>query len=442
MSRLRPLPPQRLRLGLLAGTLAALLGASPLTPRAWADDKSDACQRLARTAQALLEEAQGFEERGQAELAKGRAAQALQNVARAYSLCPTLLDACSLGVQAGVLSDDWQTGHLWLDRYTALTPYRERDPLLHYLRAHVQLRLVRRPDLAIRSLERMQALAPYLYPNQRDNLYYAALMAWGGELSNTERYEDAVRQFQTAALVARRGGKVAKERAARGNAGIAYSRAAAPSKAEEIFRELTREEPENPIWLYQMGIAIANQSRFLDAVEPYRQALAKLPAFPAAADVKQEVQRAQLRLGNCLRIHAGKLADPIEKEKILRQALEALKAYVVLRADDPVGWFYVGLLLFEELTPADNAGALTHFRAAYEKDPQCENFLRYLRIVREKLGAPPTPGGRAPTDDEKAAWQAEGARLEKEMEADAVKKREAAIKERSRTSGDVHGGCQ
>lgn len=65
MSRLRPLPPQRLRLGLLAGTLAALLGASPLTPRAWADDKSDACQRLARTAQALLEEAQGFEERGQ-----------------------------------------------------------------------------------------------------------------------------------------------------------------------------------------------------------------------------------------------------------------------------------------------------------------------------------------------------------------------------------------
>ena len=43
-----------------------------------------------------------------------------------------------------------------------------------------------------------------LFAGQRDTLYYEALIQWGALLTGQGKYEEAVRQFQTAALVARR----------------------------------------------------------------------------------------------------------------------------------------------------------------------------------------------------------------------------------------------
>ena len=416
---------------------AALLGALFTAGAATADDS--ACTALLQQASVVLGEAEQQHEKANPAAAARRAGDALAIVDRAYSLCPRNRDVCSLGVIGAVYADKWETGRLWLDRYTALTPYGERDAQLHYLRALVEARLVHRPDLALRSLERMQALAPYLFPAQRDTLYFESLMNHGNALKRALQYEDAIKHFQTAALVARRAGKPAKARAARVNIAITHLQASRFQEAADLWTELRKEEPDNPIWSYQQGLALANMSRFQEAIEAYRHSIAHQIKFEAAPDVKAEIQRARLRLGNCLKLRSIQAADPVERKKLLAEGQRELEAYVKDQPEDPLGHLWLGVLLYDEHN--DFHAAIPHFTRAFRLDEMCEVALRYLVLAYERAGGPKGAAPGAPTEAEVAKWNEELAALRKDLE-EKKDIRKKALEERTLLTGDLHGGCQ
>jgi tetratricopeptide (TPR) repeat protein len=402
-----------------------------------ADDR--ACLTLLNQANVVIAEAEREHDRGNAAIAARRAGDALEIVDRAHSLCPRSRDVCSVGVVAAVYANRWEAGRLWLDRYASLTPYGERDPQLHYLRALVEARLVHRPDLAVRSLERMQALAPFLFPTQRDRLYYEALMDHGNALKKVQRYQDALRHFQTAALVARRSGKPARARAARVNVAITYLQDAKYAEAVNEWTELRKEEPDNPIWSYQQGLSLANMTRFQEAIEAYRHSIAHQVGFEATPDVLAEIQRARLRLGNCLKLRSEQTPDPIQREKLLAEGQRELEAYVADHPKDPLGHLWLGVLLYDQRR--DFHGAIGYFRESHRLDPVCETALRYLVLAYEWAGGPKTAKGTAPTAEEQAAWKAEHARLTREFE-EGKDRRKKELDARAAETGDVHGGCQ
>jgi tetratricopeptide (TPR) repeat protein len=417
---------------------AFFLALALLAPRtARADDA--ACGALLQQATVVLNEAEQQHEKGNAAAAARRAVDALGIVDRAYSLCPRNRDVCALGVIGAVYADRWEVGRQWLDRYAGLTPYGERDPQLHYLRALVEARLVRRPDLAIRSLERMQALAPYLFPMQRDTLYYEALMNHGNALKRALQYEDAIKHFQTAALVARRAGKPAKARGARVNIAITHLQASRFQEAADLWTELRKEEPNNPIWSYQQGLSLANLSRFQEAIEAYRHSIANQPTFEATADVKAEIQRARLRLGNCLKLRSIQAADPVQRKKLLAEGQRELEAYVKDQPKDPLGHLWLGVLLYDEYN--DFHAAIPHFLRSFRLDEVCEIALRYLVLAYERAGGPKGAKPGAPTEAEIAAWNAELDAFRKDLE-DKKDERKKALDERTALTGDMHGGCQ
>lgn len=421
--------PSRLCHALLAllGLLLAALGAQAEDP---------ACATWIRQANQTLGECERLSESGDLVKARNLADQTLALLERAQDLCPGSLDVCGQGVIAAVFANDWPRARTWLERYAAATPYGERDPQLHYVRALVELRLLSRPDLATRSLERMHGLAPSLHGSQRETLYYEALLQWGSQLAEREQYEEALRQFQTAALVARRAERPSKERRARANGAVTLIRARRYDEASRILERLRDEEPANPLWTYQLGQSYAYQFRYPEAANAYRASLAALPVWNDRPETLAEVARGYLRLGNCLRVMAGQ--DQAQRLALLAEAESALRAYIALAPQDPLGPKWLGVLLFEERD--DPLGALALFERSFELDRACENTLRYMIRCHARAPGPPTPGGRPATADEEADWARRLSAWQKDLETN-VEARKAEIKARAAKSGDPEGGC-
>jgi tetratricopeptide (TPR) repeat protein len=409
-----------------AALLLAVLGVL-LPPPALADATRD---NLLERALGIMRDAERAYNAGDVARARAEASRALQLIERAEALVPDDPETAFLGVQAAVFTGDRETGQKWLQRYATRTPFRDRDPNLYYASALVAHYLDDRPDRAILALERMQALSPTARAASRDVLYYAALILQGNRLVASEDREAAIRLYQTAALVARRSGRVAQEQAARANIGIALQRGDRYIEAGEIFDALRKESPDNVLWHWYTGLCLANQSRFADAVPLYRKVLGFLAAGKVPADHRELIEEVYLRLGNCYRNMAGGEADAEKRKELLQKALEATETYLRRQPGRAIGHFWLGTLLLEELDrPYD---ALAEFRKAQEADPVCDAALRSMVQVATRYEPPP--------GTDAATWAAWRAAWQKDLEEHA-EERAAERRKREKQRPDGTDGC-
>jgi|GEM_PF-4562652 len=425
------MPPPRLL------TLFLGLSLCVLPPALRADESQ--CRLLLSQAQEMLAEAEAQTLRGQDAKAEGVALRALPLVDRAFALCPDNRDAAGIGVLLATMARDAERGQAWLARYQEMTPYGEQDPQLHYFRAVVEVRLISRPELAVRSLERMQALAPSLHVSQRDTLYYEALLLHGSALSVQGRHPEALRLFRSAEGVARRGGKTGRERRARAMLGISYGLDDRHKEAAQVFRQLHEEDPTSPVWPYQLGLALAQVFDYEGAISAYRISIERQQGYQDAPSVLEDLSRARLRLGNCLRLRAGSMSpENPTRERLLTEALAELTRYHEARPDDPLGPLWIGVLYYEERNQP--LVALRWYEQAFALDPECESTLDHLIHAHSRAGAPVPPSAPEPSEAQWTAWRAKGEAWRKDK-AEGAERRKKVLDERARRTGDPTGGC-
>lgn len=424
-----PLP---LTWGVLA--LAVALGAPGHGVQA--DDA--ACASLVRQMEAFLAQAEKAKDTGFTNKAQSLALSGLELVVRAESVCPQDRHPLGVGVLLCVFADDQARAERYLARFEQASPYGERDPQVHYLRGQVQLRLRLRPDLAMRSVERMQAVAPEFYEGPREALYYDALLAQAQIFARDERFSEAINLLASATALARRRGNVAKERNSLAHTAILLSRDDRHDKALDIWRKLRKADPQSPIWSYHEGLVLAVMMRPADAIPAYRHTLERMQGFPGPPAMMADLARARMRMGNCLRLLASSASAPAERVRLLQEALENLERYHAEYPRDALGALWIGVLHYEERD--DAASALPWFEKAFALDRECEAFLDFCLRAHERLGSPPTPDGRPPTAEELAAWEAKGAAW-REDRISGEKRRTKVKKDRERETGDAGGGC-
>jgi tetratricopeptide (TPR) repeat protein len=386
----------------------------------------------------LLAQAESAFKQGYANKAQSLALDGLELVERAGSVCPGDRHPVGVGVLLSVFAGDLSRAEGLLARFEQATPYGERDPQVHYLRGHVQLRLMLRPDLALKSVERMQAVAPEFYEAPREALYYDALVAQAAVYARDDRFSEGVNLLAGATALARRRGNLAQERNALAQTAILLSRDDRHDKALEIWRTLRKADPESPIWSYHEGLVLAVMMRPAEAIPAYRHALEKSQGFPGPPELMADLARARLRLGNCLRLLASSASSPAERGRLLKEALEQITRYHQEQPRDALGALWVGVLHFEELD--DAAAALPWFEKAFALDPDCESFLDFCLRAYHRLGGPPTERGRDATAEERLAWDAKGEAWKKDR-IEGEKRRAAVKKARERDTGDPAGGC-
>ena len=217
--------------------LALLVSAS------WVSADPVTMQRLLERGVRELQRAEQATKQGDVAAARRFAREAEETFRAALQLNPKEHRAASLGAQAAVFARDLVGARRWLKTYQTLTPYGERDPDLHYLRAVVDLRAADRPDLAVKHLRRMQALNARVRPGQRDLLMFDALDRHGWLLVRGGDFHQAQRKFLTAERVARRLGHMNKVRSSRANYAIALQRENRMTEAQEIFEALLADDP-------------------------------------------------------------------------------------------------------------------------------------------------------------------------------------------------------
>jgi tetratricopeptide (TPR) repeat protein len=408
----------------------ALVGA----PAACADPTYD---NLVAKAHGLIVEAERWYRTGDPARGQDKALEALRLLESASALEPGDSQAAKFAVQACALLRDAERAKSWLGRYEAGTPYGERDPYLHYLRALVAALVEGQPQKALRNLDRMYSVNPRVGVEERDNLYFQAHLAYGGQLAKAARYEDAIHQFATAAMVARRGGKTRRVLEARGNVGVVYQMADRWIEAADVFTALIREDAENPVWHWQLGLALANQAKWEKALPPYRETIRLIEAGkgdPATVGLVQEVY---LRLGNCLKNLAGSSPDEATKASRLAEAERNIRRFIELKPANALGYKWLGMLYKEELDKPYEA--LPHLAKAYELDPVCDDALRAMIQIYSVLDPPPSAD---PADREKdlAAWRARREALVKDNEDNKVA-REAEREKRRDDAGSSDNGC-
>ena len=312
--------------------------------------------------------------------------------------------AAMLGGQAAVLAGDLNAATAWEKRFRALSPAGERDPELHYLHAFIHLIGTKRPERALRSLQRMYGLDPRSRPNERDALWFKALNDLGRKMLEAERYEDAIVQFKTGARIAKRQGQPSRERLMISNIGVALMRADRFIEAAELYEGLIKAEPKNPVWHWQLGLCLADQSRFGEAVPEYRTVIRLMEEGRVPGGSANSVAQVHLRLGNCLRHLAQRERDPAQKKRVFDEAEAAIRTYVKDNPDDTVGHKWLGVLLFKDLDKPYEA--LPHFEKAYKLDPDCIDSLKYMLQIHVHYDPPPE---QLPEDDPAAAAKARAA---------------------------------
>ena len=403
-----------------AGVLALLAVATA----AFADPTIEAY--LQRGA-AHLQRAEQLRRRGDREAARVQAREAEQFFQAALDHAPDSTRAALLGGQAAVFAGDLEGARRWIERYRLLSTEGEQDPQLLLLAALTEVELARRPAVALGHLRRMQAIAPRVAAVQRDLLMYQALDAYAFQMAGVEGYEEAVRLYRTAQVVARRLGHPNKLRAARINEAIMLQRASRHAEAQALYEAFRKEEPSNPSWLMSVAVCLGDQNRFEEAIPLYREVIAMGVPKDTDPEERRALERAWLRLGNCYRLVAGRTPDADLAGKLAVDAKEAFERYIALAPDDHLGHRWLGTLLFEQME--DPYGAEPHLRKAFQLEPLCADPLRDLIRIHTRY---PPPGEA--TEEAAAAWLAPVAAWQRELD-EGTEVRRRALDARKRDHG-------
>ena len=381
---------------------------------------------------------QGHEALAQAERAwtAGDKAQARRFGLKAETLFEDVLrqnrrerQAALLGGQAAVFAGEAARARQWIERYRAISPLGEGDPDLHFLRAFVGLLADQNPAGAIRSLQRMYGLNARARPRARDNLWWIALSDLGRRLLQAGKPTEAARQFATGARVARRLGDRRKELLMLGDLGTAYIRADRFIEAMEVYEGLAKLEPRNPLWAWRLGMALANQSRFPEAITVYRKVLAlRAEGVQVPRTHAEEMAELPLRLGNCLRHVAAGEAEPKKRARLLEEAETNIRRFVETKPDDFRGHLWLGVLLQDQYEKPYEA--LAHYQRAFAIDPMCESVLRRMVQIHARH---PAPEGTSAAD-----WKTKREVLQKDLE-EGAERRKAEMERRKKLRADT--GC-
>lgn len=352
---------------------------------------------------------------------------------------PENIDAAMRGVQAAVFAGDLRGAARWEERYRLLSQRGEADPDLHFLHAFIHLFGAQRPARALRSLQRMYSLNPRARPQERDNLWFEALDTFGHTLLDAGKYELAITQFKTGMRVARRQGKRRREILMISSVGVALMRDGRFIEAAEIYEALIKLEPVNPVWPWQLGLCLADQSKFSAAVPVYREVIRLMDAGHVPAGSANDLRQVHLRLGNCLRIVAQRHRDAAEQRRVYAEAEAEIRSYIKAIPGDSIGHKWLGVLLFKDLDKPYEA--LPHLKRAFQLDPICVDALKYMLQIHMHYDPPPE---RLPTDDPSAAekarleWRAVIPKWKRDIE-EGTDRREKVRKERRKKTGK--DGC-
>ena len=337
--------------------------------------------------------------------------------------------AILLAGQSALFAGELERARLWVDRYAKASRAGENDPDLHYMRAMFHLLGEEHPSRALRSLQRMYSLNPSSRPTARDTLWWIALSELGRAALEGGQTEEAARHFAGGARIARRLGDRGKEMLMLADLGAAYMRSDRYIEAAEIYAGLARLEPDQPLWLWRNGMALANQNRFADAVPLYRRVLAMLAAPKTTRGPQyDELDELPLRLGNCLRHLAAGTSDPEEQDVLLTEAEVHLVAFSGARPRDVRGPKWLGVLYMDQRE--DPYKALGLFQKAFALDPECEEILR--RMIQIHARHPAQEGKDA------AAWRSKLEAMQVDLR-EGAERRKNEIEERRRKTGDT--GC-
>lgn len=406
--------------------LLILAGAAHLLPLAPAHADPTVEAYLQRGA-GHLQQAEQLRRQGRREEARTQAREAEQFFQAALDHAPDEPRAALLGGQAAVFAGDLEAARRWIERYRLLSTQGDRDPQLLLLMALTEVEVAGRPAVALGHLRRMQALAPRVAATQRDLLMYQSLDAYAYELAHVEGFEEATRLYRAAQVVARRLGHGRKLMAARINEAIMLQRASRHEEAQALYEALRQEEPSNPVWTMSVAVCLGDQNRFEEAIPLYRKVIAMgIPEEARAEDVLS-LRRAWLRLGNCYRLVAGRSPEPTLAARLAREAQKAFETYIDLAPGDPLGYRWLGALLYEQID--DPYAAEPHLRRAHALDPLCADSLRSLIQIHSKY---PPPG--EPTEEARAAWAAPLEAWQRELD-EGVEMRKRALEARERENG-------
>lgn len=412
----------------LAILLTVVLGLGALPAHA---DPTTAMRLMERGVQELRR-AEEAGKRSDTKLAMRYAREAEATFRSVLEIDPAEKRAALFAGQAAVFAKNLRGARNWANRYKALSPFGERDPDLHYLRALIDLRVGERPDWAIRHLQRMQAVNARARPARRDLLLWEALDRYGWLLIRTGDTDKALRQFQTAERIARRMGHPHKVKSSRANYAIALQRQNRNTEAQEIFQNLLNDDPKNIVWSLYLALNLHTQHKFEEAIPHYRRVVDQHKPGSGSPALEPDLRRARVRLGNCYRFAAQGAREPKLRAKLLEDARKAIQAYIDLEPKDAIGPIWMGTLLFDDLEQP--YAAEPYFVKAFALDPMCAQSLRRLIQIHEHY--PPPPDASA---EVKAAWKDPVAAWKKDLEENRSK-RKAALDARRRKQGNT--GCE
>ncbi len=411
-----------------------LLACVLVAPRTVARADEATNRNLLERGMAELQEAQRLYfsgRRGPARLKAQRATLLFEQVDTQREADP---EAAFLLIQAAVFAGDPKAAARWLETYGSRNPYGARDSRLFYARGLIQLLLERRSAAAVASLEQMRRLDGRKPDRGRDTLYYQALMMEGARLIEERKAPAAVPILQRAARAALRLGDKRKELTARSNVGIAWQLSGRADEARQVFDQLAKEDADNPVWPYHLGLALDALERPGEAATAYGLALDRLDEERVAGSMRSFLRQAYLRKGYAERVQAEAESDAGLRRAGLEEARAAFEQYVRLEPKDARGHAALGAILYEAF--ARPYEALPSLESAYALDPVCDRSLELLIELARRYGPP----GRADAEAE-ARWIARrGA-----WEADYATHREARARdraERARRSLEGSDGCR
>lgn len=428
---------------LLAGLLAGGLLLAPVGSEvAWARGGAGGAavaQKLLEKGYQSLRLAEGAFFRGNNTVAARHGKEAQRYFLDALSQDPGNASAAMMGGQAAVLAGDLKAATEWERRYRQLSGRGEADPDLHFLHAFIHLLGAEVPSRALRSLQRMYSLDPRRRALERDNLWFKALNDHGRQLLEAEKYEEAMTQFKSGARIARRQGNRDREFLMKSNVGVALMRADRFIEASELYEGLIKADPKNAIWHWQLGLCLADQSKFIEAVPVYREVIRLRDTVGVPAGMTSDLRQVHLRLGNCLRHLAQRERRPGEQKKIFAEAEKEIRLYIKADPEDSVGYKWLGILLFKDLEKPYEA--MPYLEKAYELAPECIDALKYLLQIH--MHHPPPPDS-IPKDDPVAAqkvrdaWTAVIEPWTREIE-EGADRRQKLLEERKKKHGKT--GC-
>jgi serine/threonine-protein kinase len=159
----------------------------------------------------------------------------------------------------------------------------------------------------------------------------------------------------------------------------ALGRASRTAEAEDVFRELARRQPANPVVHFDLGLALYYQGRHPEAEAAYRAALRLKPDYPDAhtnlgatlssqgRPVEAEaVLRAALRLRHDYPEAHNNLGNALADQGRLKEAEEEFRSALRLRPDSPDAHHNLGLALRKQGRDGD---AEAEYRTALRLRP-------------------------------------------------------------------------